>query len=149
MDQDPGCQGGNPLAFSDLDSDDIVGVYWAGGRRGRRGQDAKGQGYGGGRCGVVSNLFQIVMLLSSGEGEEDFDEGGVENIGGKLFQVVVEEVGDKEVQDQSRQQGEGGAKGQAKRSREVVWTSSEMLELGEGDVMEELDQELTGDVLLV
>ena len=25
----------------------------------------------------------------------------------------------------------------------------EMLELGEGDVMEELDQELTGDVLLV
>ena len=40
-------------------------------------------------------------------------------------------------------------KGQAKRSREIVWARSEMLELGKGNVMEELDQELARDVLLV
>ena len=40
-------------------------------------------------------------------------------------------------------------KGQAKQSREIVWACSEVLELGKGDMMEELDQELTGDVLLV
>ena len=40
-------------------------------------------------------------------------------------------------------------KGQAKRSREIVWACSEMLELGEGDMMKELDQELARDVLLV
>ena len=40
-------------------------------------------------------------------------------------------------------------KGQAKQSREVVRARSEMLELGEGDMMEELDQELTGGVSLV
>ena len=40
-------------------------------------------------------------------------------------------------------------KGQAERSREIVWAHSEVLELGEGDVMEELDQELARDVLLV
>ena len=58
-------------------------------------------------------------------------------------------MGDEEVQDWFRQQGEGGVKGQAKRSREIVWAHSEMLELDEGDVMEKLDKELAGDVLLV
>ena len=58
----------------------------------------KGQGYGN-RGGKRSNLFQVAALLSSGEGEEDFDEGGVEDIGGELLQVAVEGVGDKEVED--------------------------------------------------
>ena len=38
----------------------------------------------------------------------------MENVGGELLQVVVEGVGEEEVKDGSRQQGEGGAKGQAK-----------------------------------
>ena len=98
---------------------------------------------------MVFDLSQIVMLFSSGKGEEDLREGRMEDVHGEFLQVVVEGVGDKEAKDGSRQQGEGGAKGQAKRSREVVQACSEMLELGEGDVMEELDQELTRDVLLV
>ena len=40
-------------------------------------------------------------------------------------------------------------KGQAKQSREIVWARSEVLELGEGDMVEKLDQELARDVLLV
>ena len=98
---------------------------------------------------MVSNLFQVVMLLGSGEREEDLGESGVEDVGGELLQVVVEGVGDEEIEDWSRQQGEGGVKGQATRSREIIWARLEMLELGEGDMMEGLDQELTGDVLLV
>ena len=94
-------------------------------------------------------MFQVAALFSSGEGEEDFSEGGVEDVHGELFQVVVEGVGEEEIKDWSRQQGEGGAKGQAKQSREIVWACLEMLELGKGNVMEELDQELTGNVLLV
>ena len=90
---------------------------------------------------MVSDLFQVVMLLSSGEGEEDLDEGRVEDVGGELFQVAVKGVGDEEVQDWSRQQGEGGVKGQAKQSRKIVWTCLEMLELCEGDMMEELDKD--------
>ena len=108
----------------------------------------KGQGHGD-RGGKRSNLFQVTLLLDPGEEEEDFGEGRVEDVGGELLQVVVEGVGDKEVEDWSWQQGEGGVKGQAKQSREVVWAGSEMLELGKGDVMEELDQKLTRDVLLV
>ena len=95
------------------------------------------------------NLFQVVTLLGLGEGEEDFGESRVEDINREFLQVVVEGVGDEEVEDRSRQQGEGGAKGQAKRSREIVWACLEMLELGKGDVVEELDQELTRDVLLI
>ena len=98
---------------------------------------------------MVYNLFQVVTLLGLDEGEEDFSESRVEDINREFLQVVVEGVGDKEVEDQSRQQGEGGAKGQAKRSREIVWACLEMLELGKGDVVEELDQELTRDVLLI
>ena len=49
----------------------------------------------------VSDLFQVVLLFSSGEGEEDLSEGGMENVGGELLQVVVEGVGDKEVKDWS------------------------------------------------
>ena len=37
LDKDSGRRRGDPLAFSDLDPDDIVGVYWASGRRGGRG----------------------------------------------------------------------------------------------------------------
>ena len=44
LNQDFGCQGGDPLTFGDLDLDDIIGIYWASDRRGGRGQDAKGQG---------------------------------------------------------------------------------------------------------
>ena len=98
---------------------------------------------------MVPNLSQVVALFGSGEGEKDLGEGGVEDVCGELFQVVVEEVGEEEVKDWSRQQGEGGVKGQAKRSREIIWACSEMLELGEGNVMKELDQELARDVLLV
>ena len=32
LDQNPGCRGGNPLSFGNLDSDDIIGIYWAHGR---------------------------------------------------------------------------------------------------------------------
>ena len=100
MDKDSGHGRGDPLAFSDLDLDDIVGVYWASGRRGGQGQDVKGQGYGG-RGGKGSNLFQVAALFSLGEGEEDFSEGRMEDVGGELCQVAVEGVGDKEVKDQS------------------------------------------------
>ena len=88
------------MAFSDLDPDDIVSVYRASGRRGGREQDAKGQGYGG-RGGEGSDLLQVVTLFGLGEGEEDFSEGGVEDVGGELLQVAVEGVGDKEVKDRS------------------------------------------------
>ena len=73
----------------------------------------------------------------------------MEDARGELFQVAVEGVGEEEVKDWSRQQGEGGVKGQAKQSREVIWACLEMLELGKDNMMEELDQELTRDVLLV
>ena len=63
----------------------------------------KGQGYGGWGCNRVSDLFQIFLLFSSGEGEEDFGEGWVKDTGGELLQVVVEGVGDKEVKDWSWQ----------------------------------------------
>ena len=63
---------------------------------------------------MVSNLSQVVVLFGSGEGEENLREGGVEDVHGELLQVAVEGVGDEEVKDWSRQQGEGGAKGQAK-----------------------------------
>ena len=98
---------------------------------------------------MVPDLSQVVALFGLGEGEKDLGEGGVEDVRGKLFQVAVEGVGEEEVKDWSRQQREGGVKGQAKRSREIVWAHLEMLELGEGDMIKELDQELTGDVLLV
>ena len=100
LDKDSGHGRGDPLAFSDLDPDDIVGVYWASGRRGGRERDAKGQGYGG-RGGKGSDLFQVAVLFGLGEGEEDFSEGGVEDVGGELLQVAVEGVGDKEVEDWS------------------------------------------------
>ena len=102
------------MAFSDLDLNDIVGVYWAGDRRGGQGQDAKGQGYGGRGCRGLSDLSQVIMLFGLGEGEKDLGEGRMEDVHGELFQVVVEGVGEEEVKDWSRQQGEGGAKGQAK-----------------------------------
>ena len=89
------------------------------------------------------------MLFRLGEGEEDLGKGRMENFNGEFLQVVVEGVGDEEVQDWSRQQGEGGMKGQAKQSRKIVWACSEVLELGECDVMEELDKELAGDILLI
>ena len=88
------------MAFGDLDLDDIVSVHWASGRRGGQGQDAKGQGYGN-RGGKGSDLLQVAVLFSSGEGEEDFSKGGMEDISGELFQVAVEGVGDKEVEDRS------------------------------------------------
>ena len=137
------------MAFDNLDSDDIVSVYWIGGRRGGWGRDVKGQGYGGRGYRMMSDLSQVFTLFSSGKGEKDLGEGGVESVHGKLLQAMVEGVGEEEVKDWSRQQGEGGAKGQAKQIREIVWTCLEMLELGEGNMMEELDQELTRDILLV
>ena len=99
-DKDSGRRRGDPLAFSDLDLDDIVSVYWASGRRGWQGRDVKGQGYGG-RGGEGSDLLQVATLFGSGEGEADFSEGGMEDVGGELLQVAVEGVGDKEVEDQS------------------------------------------------
>ena len=73
------------MAFSDLDSDNIIVIHWTSGRRGGWGQDVKGQGYGSRRCGVVSDLFQVVMLFSLGEGEEDLNESGVKDAGGELL----------------------------------------------------------------
>ena len=89
------------MTLNDLDLDNIFVIYQIGGRRRRRGQDVKGQGYNGWGCKRVSDLFQIFMLFSSGEGEEDLREGWVENAGGELLQVAVEGVGDKEVKDRS------------------------------------------------
>ena len=89
------------MAFSDLDMDDIVGVYWIGGRRGGQGRDAKGQGYGGRGCKMGPDLLQVVMLFGLGEGEKDLSKGGVENVHGELFQIVVEGVGEEEVKDWS------------------------------------------------
>ena len=60
----------------------------------------KSQGYGD-RGGERSNLFQVAALFGLGEGEDDFSEGRVEDVGGELLQVVVEGVGDKEVEDRS------------------------------------------------
>ena len=54
------------------------------------------------------------MLFGLGEEEKDLGEGGVEDVHGELFQVMVEGAGEKDVKDWSRQQGEGGVKGQAK-----------------------------------
>ena len=62
----------------------------------------------------MSDLSQVVTLFSSGEGEKDLSEGGVEDVCGELLQVAVKGVGEEEVKDWSGQQGEGGAKGQAK-----------------------------------
>ena len=59
----------------------------------------KGQGYCGRRCGVSSNLFQILALFPSDEREEDLSEGGMESLDGELLQIVVEGVGDEEVED--------------------------------------------------
>ena len=58
----------------------------------------KGQGYSD-RGGERSDLFQVAALLGLGEGEKDFGEGRVEDVGGELLQVAVEGVGDKEVED--------------------------------------------------
>ena len=102
------------MAFSNLDLDDIVGVYWASGRRRGQGQDVKSQGYSGRGCRMMSDLSQVVALFSSSKGEEDLGEGWVEDVHGELFQVMVEGAGEKDVKDWSRQQGEGGVKGQAK-----------------------------------
>ena len=44
LNQNSGCQGGDPLTFGNLDLDVIVGVYWASSRRGGWRQDVKGQG---------------------------------------------------------------------------------------------------------
>ena len=89
------------MALSDLDSNDILRIYWIGRRRRRWGQDAKGQEYSGWGCKRMSNLFQVLTLFSLGEGEEDLGEGWVKDTGGKLLQVAVEGVGDKEVEDWS------------------------------------------------
>ena len=40
-----------------------------------------------------------LALFSSGEREEDLSEGGMEILDGELLQVVVEGVGDEEVED--------------------------------------------------
>ena len=69
----------------------------------------------GGNCGVeLLSLVQVEMLFSSGEGEEDLAEDWVEDVIWEFLQVVVEEVDVKQLKDQSRQEGEGGAKGHAK-----------------------------------
>ena len=63
---------------------------------------------------MVSDFFQVLTLFCSGERVEDLSESRIESSDGELLQIAVEGVGDEEVKDQSRQQGEGGAKGQAK-----------------------------------
>ena len=52
MDEDSSHRRGDPLSFSDLDPDDIVGVYGASGRRGggNKMRRAKGMAAGEGRA---------------------------------------------------------------------------------------------------
>ena len=100
LDEDSSRRRGDPLSFGDLDSDDIIGVYQASSRRGGRGRDVKGQGYGG-RGGKRSDLVQVVVLFGLGEGEEDLSKGRMEDVGGEFLQEAVEGVGDKEVEDWS------------------------------------------------
>ena len=92
LDQDSGCWGGDPLAFSNLDMDDIISVHWIDGRRGGWGQNAKGQRYGGRWWGMVSDFFQILMLFCSDERVEDLGESRIESSDGELLQIVVEGV---------------------------------------------------------
>ena len=143
---------GDPLSFGDLDSNDIFLIYgWGHGGSGMWG-DLKGQGNGNRGVGGLLpsfNLVQVETLFSSSEEEEDLMEGKVEDVTWELLQVVVEGVGVKQFEDQSRQEGEGGAKGQAKQIGYVIWACFEVLDLGKGNMMEELNKDLTGDILLV
>ena len=50
---------------------------------------------------MTSDLSQVVTLFGLSEGEEDFGEGGVKDVHGELFQVVVEGVGEEEVKNWS------------------------------------------------
>ena len=150
MDKDPKGRGSDPLSFGDLNLNDIVILYGWGHRWGGIWREPKGKGDGSRRDGILLfDFLQVEILFCLNEEEEDLKKDGVENVGWELLQVVVEGVGVKQVEDQSRQEGEGGAKGQAKHSREIVWAHSEMLELGKGDVMEKLNEELAGNVLLI
>ena len=59
----------------------------------------------------------IVLLFHFSEREVDLVEGWVEDVAGKLLQVVVEGMGVKQLEDQSGQEEEGGAKWKAKDVR--------------------------------
>ena len=63
------------------------------------------------------SLSAVVLLFCSSEEEVDLVESWVEDVAGKLFQVVVEGVGVKQFKDRSRQEKEGGAKWEAKDIR--------------------------------
>ena len=65
----------------------------------------KGQGNGSGKVGdslLSFNLIQVEMLLSLEEGEEDLEEGRVEDIALELLQVVVEEMDVKQLKNWPR-----------------------------------------------
>ena len=120
LNQDSGYGGGDPLAFCDLDADNILIIY-DGGRRGSgtRG-NSKGQGNGEGGVGGLWNnpsLSTVVLLLGSSEGEVDLVECGVEDVNQELLQVTVEGVGVQQFEDWSRQEGEGSVKWEAKDVR--------------------------------
>ena len=63
------------------------------------------------------SLSTVVLLLSSSEGEVDLVKSWVEDVAGELLQVAVEGVGVKQLEDWSRQEGEGGVKWEAKDVR--------------------------------
>ena len=88
--------GSDPLAFSDLDADNIFVVYGEECRRSWTGGDSKGQGNGGGGVGGLWNnpsLSTVVLLFSLSEGEVDLVEHGIEDVDRELLQVTVEGVG--------------------------------------------------------
>ena len=65
----------------------------------------KGQGNGSGEVGdslLSFNLIQVEMLLSLEEGEDDLEEGGVEDIALELLQVVVEGMDVKQLKNWPR-----------------------------------------------
>ena len=58
-----------------------------------------------------------MSLLVSRESAVDLYECGVEDLAGELFQVTLEGMGVEELEDGSHQEGEGGAKREAKAAR--------------------------------
>ena len=67
----------------------------------------KGQGNGDRGVGGLLNDFGlsvVVLLLCLSEGEVDLVEGWIEDIARELLQVAVEEVGVKQLENQSGQE---------------------------------------------
>ena len=64
-----------------------------------------------------TSLSTVVLLFCLSEEEIDLVEGGVEDVTRELLQVTIEGVDVKQLEDWSRQEGEGSAKWEAKDVR--------------------------------